>query len=170
MEVLDFARLGSAASCRSCGQAQCVPVAGANRADGRPLVAGQDLAECRKPYELLEPAGTPDTRTPLRSRGCPPFARGGIWFSFLETPEVARLERALDNPRQTGPVDLARMQGIRRVAGRGRSHFVPASGGDIALQRIKVALPFLSHLLFALALIVRGGNERHGFVDFDQYN
>ncbi len=62
------------------------------------------------------------------------------------------------------------MQGVRRVADRGRSRFVPASGGDIALQRIKVPLPFLSHLLFALALIVRGGNERHGFVDFDQDN
>ena len=102
--------------------------------------------------------------------GAPPFARGGIWFSFLETPEVARLERASENQRQVCPVDLASMQGARRAAGRGRSRFVPASGGDIALQRIKVPLPFLSHLRFALALIVRGGNERHGFVDFDQYN
>src|SRR5216683_3268789 len=83
VEVLDFARLGSAASCRGCGQAQCVPVAGANRADGRPLVAGQDLAECRKPYELLEPAGTPDTRTPLRSRGCPRSRVGAFGFPFL---------------------------------------------------------------------------------------
>ncbi len=72
--------------------------------------------------------------------------------------------------RQTCPVGLASMQGVRRAAGRGRLCFVPASGGDIALQRIKVPLPFLSHLRFALALIVRGGNERHGLVDFDQYN
>ncbi len=99
-----------------------------------------------------------------------PFARGGIWFSFLETPEVAGLESAADKQRRTCPIDLASMQGVRRVAGRDRSRFLPASGGDIALQRIKVPLPFLSHLFFALALIVRGGNERHGFVDFDQYN
>jgi hypothetical protein len=44
-----------------------------------------------------------------------------------------------------------------------------AGGGDSALQRIKVALPFFSHLLFALALIVSGRNDRHGFVDLDQY-
>ena len=169
MEVLDFARLGSAASCRGCGKAQCVPVAGANRADGRPLVAGQDLAECRKPYELFERAGTPDTRTPLSSRGCPRFACGSSAF-LSRVPGAARLERASENQRQVCPVDLASMQGVRRVAGRGRLRFVQASGGDIALQRIKVPLPFLSHLLFALALIVRGGNERHGFVDPDQYN
>ena len=83
---------------------------------------------------------------------------------------VARWESASENQRQTGPFDLASMQGVRRVAGRGRLRFVPTSGGDIALQRIKVPLPFLSHLLFALALIVSGGNERHGFVNFDQYN
>src|SRR5260370_24442244 len=124
VEGLDFARLGSAASCRGCGQAQCVPVAGANRADGRPLVAGQDLAECRKPYELLEPAGTPDTRTPLRSRGCPPFARGGIWFFFLETPEVARMERASENQRQGFPVHLGFIQGRPGACGGVPFHLV----------------------------------------------
>ena len=96
--------------------------------------------------------------------------------SRLCRQRASRQQEICRNPWVVHPLGFGFSKGatfvssVRRVAGRGRSRFVPASGGDIALQRIKVALPFLSHLLFALALIVRGGNERHGFVDFDQYN
>ena len=71
------------------------------------------------------------------------FARGGIWFSFLETPEVARWESASENQRQTGPFDLASMQGVRRVAGRGpitfragewRGYCVAANQGTAAIS------------------------------------
>jgi hypothetical protein len=41
--------------------------------------------------------------------------------------------------------------------------------GVLALQRIKVLLHSLSHLLLGQALIVSGGNEWHSFVDLDQY-
>jgi hypothetical protein len=55
------------------------------------------------------------------------------------------------------------------VPGRGRSRFLPPGSGVLALQRIKVVLHFLSHLLFGQALIVSGGNEWHSVVDLDQY-
>jgi hypothetical protein len=51
--------------------------------------------------------------------------------------------------------------------GKGRSRFLRQGSGVLALQRIKVVLHFLSHLVFGQALIVSGRNEWHSFVDLD---